>query len=214
MTPALAQARSVAVDHTLFGQLGYRLTEALLDFDGDGHLHVLGGGDCAPSDPRVYPGSIERIDFGEAKEKKGFVLAEVSKGKTEWQFVPLKTRRFLDFTPKDMEADTFMSDILSQLPDPEQLKDAICRVQLRYPRDWEPLLDENAIIDHFKEALSIQILKHRETEKRSRLGDTLAVESLSPEALLAKYWDTVGLEGDEAKAMQSLAKDVLGEMMG
>ena len=206
--------RQVMLGHelTLSGSL---VNNRKLDYVALGHIHkhqALHANGAHP--PIVYPGSIERIDFGEAKEKKGFVLAEIDKGQTNWEFVPLKTRRFLDFKLETPSADTFMEDVLSQLPNPEQLTDAICRVQLKYPRDWEPLLDEKAIADHFNEALSIQILKHREIEKRSRLGDTVAVESLSPEELLAKYWDTVGLDGDEAEAMQSLAKDVLGEILG
>ena len=205
--------RQVMLGHelTLSGSL---VNNRKLDYVALGHIHkhqALHANGAHP--PIVYPGSIERIDFGEAKEKKGFVLAEIAKGSTSWEFVPLKTRRFLDFKLETRSADTFMADVLSQLPDPDQLTDAICRVQLRYPRDWEPLLDENAIADHFQAALSIQILKHREIEKRSRLGDTVAVESLSPAELLTKYWDTVGLESEEATAMHALAKDVLGEIM-
>jgi len=206
--------RQVMLGHelTLSGSL---VNNRKLDYVALGHIHkhqALHANGAHP--PIVYPGSIERIDFGEAKEKKGFVLAEIDRGSTSWEFVPLKTRRFLDFNLETGSADTIMEDVLSQLPQPAQVADAICRVQLRYPRDWEPLLDEKAITDHFQEALSIQILKHREIEKRSRLGDTIAVETLSPADLLTKYWDTVGLDGAEAEAMQSLAKEVLGEMMG
>ena len=159
--------------------------------------------------PIVYPGSIERIDFGEAREKKGFVLAEISNGHTEWQFMPLKTRRFIDLKVETPVADTFMVDILNQLPAPEEVADAICRVQLTYDRDWEPLLDEKVIYDHFHEAFSIQILKQRHTARRTRLGNTVAVESLSPTELMETYWHTIGLDEKEMKAMQQLAQDVI-----
>jgi hypothetical protein len=89
--------------------------------------------------------------------------------------------------------------------------DAVCRVQLSYPRDWEPLVDEVAIAQWFRESLSFQILKHRHSEKRSRLGDTVAVEELRPEDLLKQYWQTIGLDEEEAKAMQNLAAEVLGQ---
>jgi exonuclease SbcD len=42
----------------------------------------------------VYPGSIERVDFGEEKEDKGYCWLEVSKGKTKFEFCALKTRPF------------------------------------------------------------------------------------------------------------------------
>jgi hypothetical protein len=125
--------------------------------------------------------------------------------------VGLKTRRFLDMKIDTQDADTFMVDIMTQLPDTEKVAGAVCRVQLTYPRDWESLLDEKAIQDHFGGALSVQIQKHRQLEKRSRLGDTLAVESLTPEELLKTYWQTVGLAEDEAAVMQALAAEVLGD---
>ena len=101
---------------------------------------------------------------------------------------------------------------MALLPPREQVQDAVCRLRLTYPRDWEPLLDEAALYDYFEEALQIQLQKHRQVSKRARLGDTVGVESLSPEELLAKYWQTLGLEDDEAQAMQDLAKEVLGSV--
>ncbi|MFQ5421142.1 MAG: exonuclease SbcCD subunit D, partial [Anaerolineae bacterium] len=205
--------RQVMLGHELVLS-GSLVNNRKLDYVALGHIHkhqTLHAKGSHP--PIVYPGSIERIDFGEAKEKKGFVLAEVNKGETTWEFVPLNTRRFLDFPIETRDADTFMDDVMSRLPEADHVADAVCRVQLHYPRDWEPLVDEKAITDHFKDAFSLQILKHREIEKRSRLGDTLAVETLTPEELLAKYWDTLGLDGDEAEAMQSLAKEVLENVL-
>ena len=43
----------------------------------------------------VYAGSINRVDFSEEDEKKGFVLVELQNGKSEWEFVPVKARPFL-----------------------------------------------------------------------------------------------------------------------
>lgn len=201
--------RTVMLGHELV--LGGNLVNnPRLDYVALGHIHkhqCLTAVNQHP--PVVYPGSIERIDFGEARETKGFVLAEISRGHTSWEFIKLKTRRFLDFKPETRNADNFMSDIMAQLPDPNGVTDAICRVQLRYPRDWEPLLDERAIADHFSRALSIQIQKHYDVEKRTRLGDTAAVESLTPEQLLETYWQTINLDSAEAVAMQALAKEIL-----
>jgi exonuclease SbcD len=181
-----------------------------LDYVALGHIHKHQSLSPAGSHPPIiYPGSIEKIDFGEVREDKGFVLAQVSKGQTDWEFTKLKTRRFLDFKLDNLSADTFMEEILRQLPEPEKVAGAICRVQLSYPRDWEPLLDDNAIVERFKEALSIQIQKHRQVEKRARLGDTAAVESLTPTELLDTYWQTIGLAGEETAVMQTLAEEVL-----
>lgn len=201
--------RTVMLGHELVLS-GRIVHDRRLDYVAMGHIHkhqALTGSGGHP--PVVYPGSIERIDFGEAREDKGYVLAEVRRGHADWKFVKLKTRRFVDIKIDTPDAESFMVDVNRQLPQKERIAGAICRVQLSYPRDWEPLLDEKAIADHFAEAFSLQIQKHRLMEKRARLGDTAAVESLSPIELLEKYWQTEGMEADEVSAMKTLAQEVL-----
>lgn len=179
-----------------------------LDYVALGHIHKhqnLATG----QPPVIYPGSIERIDFGEAKEKKGFVLATVGKGEADWHFVPLKTRPFIDLKVEPTATETFMSDILAALPDPERLENAVCRLQISYNQEWEPLLDEKAIEAHFQSAFSFSILKHRHTEKRARLGDNASVESLPPEKLLEIYWRTMNIPADEITVLQGLAQEII-----
>jgi hypothetical protein len=137
------------------------------------------------------------------------VLAEVSRGHTNWEFVKLQTRRFIDLKAETRHAESFMADLLAQLPLPAEVAGAICRVQLDYPVDWEPLLDEGALNEHFREALTIQVQKHRRSARRARLGDTMAVESLTPNELLDQYWQTVGLAEEETAVMQELARELL-----
>ncbi len=182
-----------------------------LDYVALGHIHRHQSLNDGGHPPVVYPGSIERIDFGDARQPKGFVVASVSRGQTEWEFVPVQTRPFVDVVADTPSADTFMADLLAQLPRPASIEGAICRVQLAYPRDWEPLLDEAAIREHFRGALSLQLLKRTLAENRARLGDTAAVERLSPVELLDLYWQTTGLDADEAEAMRALAREVLQE---
>ena len=200
--------RAVMLGHelTLSGSV---VTDRRLDYVALGHIHQHQCLNIGGQPPVVYPGSIERIDFGEERERKGFVLADIRRGHTDWQFVPVKTRPMHTFSPDTPSADTFMADILSQLPPAEDVSDAICRVVLSYPRDWEPLLDENAIAERFKNALNFHIVKRTFAENRSRLGDTVAVESLTPEELLAQYWLSIGLDEAEAEAMQTLAREIL-----
>jgi len=189
---------------------GQLLNHRRLDYVALGHIHkhqALSAPGAQP--PIVYPGSIERIDFGEARETKGFVMANVTRGHTTWEFRKLKTRRFIDLKVETREADSFMEDVLRQLPEADAVAGAICRVQLSYPRDWEPLLDEKQILARFEQALSVHLQKHRLLEKRARLGDTAAVEKLTPEELLERYWQSIGLSAAETAVMQSLAREVL-----
>lgn len=202
--------RAVMLGHELV--LGGGLVnDPKLDYVALGHIHkpqVLSDKDSHP--PIIYPGSIERIDFGE-KEDKRFVLAEVGKGDTHWEFRMLNTRRFIDPAPITPRTEHFMDDVMSQLPAAEDVTDAICRVRLSFPRDDEPLLDERAILEHFKEAFDIKIQKHYLTNKRSRLGDAAGVEAMTPLELLETYWLTEELDNEEVDMMLSLAKEVLAD---
>jgi exonuclease SbcD len=62
------------------------LADPAWDYVALGHIHKHQSlnGDQHP--PVVYSGSIERIDFGEEREAKGWVVATVARGHTDWQF--------------------------------------------------------------------------------------------------------------------------------
>jgi len=55
--PESTTAQMVGFDRALSGRLGYAAWTAALDFDRDGQISVLGGGDCAPFDPHRRTGA-------------------------------------------------------------------------------------------------------------------------------------------------------------
>lgn len=186
-----------------------------LDYVALGHIHRHQELNAGAQPPVVYPGSIERIDFGEARETKGYVLAQVQRQHTSWRFVKLPTRPFINIEfearPKDSDASQLMSSILACLPPPAQLADAICRLQLSYPRDWESGLDEAQIGRAFNQAFSFQLVRNSYIENRSRLGKTQSLETLPPEALLTLQWEREQLSAEEIAAMLKLTREVLGD---
>ena len=46
-----------------------------------GHIHKPQDVNEGNQPPVIYPGSIERVDFGEAKEERFFIIADIEKGK-------------------------------------------------------------------------------------------------------------------------------------
>lgn len=181
------------------------------DYIALGHIHKHQSLNGNNQPPIVYSGSIERIDFGEVKEEKGFVLVDVKRGETKWQFNKLNTRRFIDIAIETPSADSFMDDIMASLPEPDKVAGAICRVNLSYPRDWEALVDEARIAERFARSHSLQILKARHSDNRVRLGSAMAIEALNRQELLVKYWKSVGLDSQEIKRLQELADEILFE---
>lgn len=68
------------------------LANPIYDYVAMGHIHkqqVLGERPCC-----VYPGSLERIDFGEAEDDKGFVVVDLLRGETRFKRVPVAVRAF------------------------------------------------------------------------------------------------------------------------
>ena len=57
--PETTTARRLGFQRALSGRIGYAAWTLALDFDRDGQLSVLGGGDCAPFDPHRYTGAPE-----------------------------------------------------------------------------------------------------------------------------------------------------------
>jgi len=55
-------AARAALRESVGGQVGHTLAALALDFDHDGALSVLGGGDCAPFDGKRFPGAIDVPD--------------------------------------------------------------------------------------------------------------------------------------------------------
>lgn len=177
------------------------------DYVALGHIHKHQSLNERP--PVVYAGSIERIDFGEAREKKGYVLAEVDRGSASWKFVPLKTRPFLDLKIEADDATRFMDSVLNQLPTAAEVRDAVCRITLIYPQDLDSLLDEEAIRDRLGDAFELRLVRHRKMTNRGRIGENVAVESLSPYELLDLYWKTKDVADAERDQLLKLASDVI-----
>jgi DNA repair protein SbcD/Mre11 len=95
----LAGAHMSETQQAFLGDLGLVVDAralAAIGFEGivAGHLHrhqLVLEDPC----PVLYPGSIERVDFGEQNEPKGFVIADVKPGRFSWEFVETPARRFV-----------------------------------------------------------------------------------------------------------------------
>ncbi|MEN9568473.1 MAG: exonuclease SbcD, partial [Cyanobacteriota bacterium] len=71
------------------------LMRAEFDYVALGHVHKHQNLNPSNDPPVIYPGSIERVDFGEEREDKGYIFLEVESGKAEWEFCVLPARPFI-----------------------------------------------------------------------------------------------------------------------
>ncbi|MGK7906802.1 MAG: exonuclease subunit SbcD [Synechococcus sp.] len=177
-----------------------------------GHIHchqVL-----CDNPPVIYPGSIERVDFGEEQEEKGFILAEVTAEGTDYEFIPLNVRRFctirVDLTQANLE-DSPMR-ILQQAIASQEIADAVVRLIYRIRSDRVDEISDRQLHDLLTSASNYSISPEVITPSRTRLP-SLAAPDLSPIEALEHYLqvreDLSGLRQDMLQAARQLAIDTL-----
>jgi exonuclease SbcD len=181
-----------------------------LDYVALGHIHKPQNLNEGSHPPVIYPGSIERVDWGEAGDDKFFVVARVAHGQTEVSWRQLTgIRPFVDRYIQ-LESPEGITDQLRQaLPPVDQLRDAIVRLTVDYPREWESSLDEPAIREYAFEAFEFHLVKRPQMETRVRLPDGQIAGSMTAQELLDLYWKANHTDPDEIEVLQSLASEII-----
>ena len=175
-----------------------------------GHIHKHQQVNEQP--PAVYAGSLERIDFGEEHDEKGFVVVDVDiddRSKATWRFVPVNVRRFLTINVDagyDDPTDAALSAIAHQ-----NVKDAVVKVIVQARTKVSLREDElrRALTDaYFIAALVCET----ERTARSRLGD-LAVEQMTPIEALQAYLSLTAKDMPPERMQKLLdhARQLVGE---
>ena len=183
------------------------------DYVALGHIHRFQDLNEGNHPPVVYPGSIERVDFGEVNEDKGFVIARIEKGHTTYEWRKLPIRKFIDRSVTLDEETEVNEKLIDAMPTQEQLKDAIIRLRVTYPADYEVLIDEAHLYNYAKEAFEFKLHKNPVNEARSRLPDGQETSSMSPAELLDLYWKGKHEEQEERETLQKLAQELIDQVL-
>jgi exonuclease SbcD len=177
-----------------------------------GHIHKPQNLNEGQHPPVIYPGSIERVDFGEAHDDKFFIVADVQRGKTEVEWRKLKhIRPFVEAYIKLESAENVSEQLKAALPGAKKIKDAIVKLTVEYPRDFEKLINEAEIREYTAGAFEFHLVKRPQIENRVRLAEGQNIASLSPLELLEKYWEASHTDTVEAETLQKLAGQVLSD---
>jgi exonuclease SbcD len=156
----------------------------------------------------VYPGSLERIDFGEEREAKGFCWVDLVKGSTIWRFVEVKARPFKTIVVDARESDDVTMAALAEIAQ-HDVEDAIVRVIVRLRPEQEASLRERDLRAMLKSADYVAaITKDVERVERSRLGGQNP-EGLSPLELLELYLQSKGTTEDRIRRVMEHARKIV-----
>ena len=158
----------------------------------------------------IYPGSIERVDWGEAGEDKGFIIADVRKDSCDWKFHELNCRPMMDYTIVLKDKERILETIKSCPASLYPLKfngGEMIRIKLQYPENWAGLINNQIIENMFPDAFSVQVVHDPIREGRTRLDLTQDVAAYAPGELLEMWMGEKGVEDQEE--LLSLAKELM-----
>lgn len=183
------------------------VTDPVFDYVALGHIHkhqVLN-----ENPPVVYAGSMERVDFGEEGEEKGFVVVEIEKGQARWEFIPLQARPFVTISVEAKGAEP-MSQILEALSHFE-VKEAIVRVLISTTAEAAPLIKDKEVRKGLGEAFLVAtISKDVEQALRLRLGGRW-VEEMPPQEVLERYLEAKRVPPERTKVLLAHARKIIEE---
>jgi exonuclease SbcD len=167
-----------------------------------GHVHKHQSLNDGGHPPIVYAGSLERIDFGEEGQPKGFCWVDLARGETTWEFVGVDARRFVTIRADVRDAlNPLMA--LQQEVAAHDLQDAVVRLIVHLRADQEPLVRDRDVRALLADAYFVGgINREVERDARVRLGD-LSPEEMSDGELLGKYLETKSVD---AERMEELLK--------
>lgn len=209
---ASEQSMMLGHDHVL---LNSSVALPQFDYVALGHIHRYQK--LSENPYVVYAGSLQRVDFGEERDDKGFCVIDLDPAQPvgsrlrNFEFVKSDARRFvtIDVALKADDNDPTASVVKQIASHP--VDDAIVRVRLTMPAELEAHLNENEIRAALSHAHHIaSISKHVQDRPRTRLGDA-DTRGISPKEALNLYFETRSVPKDRAELLLRHAESLIDE---
>ncbi|MGH2413357.1 MAG: exonuclease subunit SbcD, partial [Microcystaceae cyanobacterium] len=188
----MADRANLGAERFLAVGKGFTIHSSLLirpefDYVALGHVHKHQNLNSSNDPPVIYPGSIERVDFSEEKEEKGYVLVELEKGKVNWEFCPLPARSFCTIEVDVSEKDDPQAAILKAIAKKE-IDDAVVRLIYKIRSEQLELINTSSLHEALNLAHSYTIRPELVSQlARPRLPELGVGNSLEPLEALKTY---------------------------
>lgn len=186
------------------------LADSRWDYVALGHIHKHQNltADRADAPPIVYSGSMERIDFGEEGDPKGFCWVNLARHDTEWEFVKVKARPFVTLKI-DLREEEYPTRITVQTIEKHNLKNAVVRVLLQLSPESEAKFREDYVHEALKRAQVFYIATIRkEVEQASRMRLGGSPEGLTHIELLDRYLASREIPQERRNELLEVAEDL------
>ncbi|MGG6238115.1 exonuclease subunit SbcD [Nodosilinea sp. AN01ver1] len=211
---AMVDTASYGAERFLATGRGFTIPMAMLarpcfDYVALGHVHrhqVL-----CQQPLMIYPGSIERVDFSEETEDKGYLLVQVTKGQAEAEFCPLPVRPF-----KTIEVDLTQAESpqtrLEQAIARADIADAVVRCLYTLRTDQVDQIDQSSLETALAAAHTYSLQPELKAQtSRSRLPELGTDSSLDPLTALSAYLANRNDLGDIAESMLTAAAALMAD---
>ncbi len=186
------------------------LADPRWDYVALGHIHkhqnLTKGREGTP--PVIYSGSMERIDFGEEADPKGFCWVELGREDTSWDYVKLAARPFVTIRADLRESESPTAALTKQIKS-LKLDGAVVRVLLQLTTEGEGAFNETSV----RRVLADQgvfyiagISRDVEQAARVRLGGS--PEGMTPSELLERYLVTKEVPSPRRQTLLDAAQEI------
>ncbi|MDJ0635424.1 MAG: exonuclease subunit SbcD [Xenococcaceae cyanobacterium MO_188.B29] len=172
------------------------------DYVALGHVHKHQNLNKDNNPPIIYPGSIERVDFSEEKEDKGYIFLEVKPGSVQWEFCPLPVRSFrtieIDVSAEEDPQKAILGAIASA-----KIEDTVVRLVYKIRSEQLELINTSSLYQVLKSAHSYTVRPELVSQlARPRLPELGIGNTLDPLEALQAYLDN-------KEDLQDISKDML-----
>ncbi|PZC48657.1 MAG: exonuclease SbcD [Chloroflexi bacterium] len=206
------QTMMLGHDHVL---LQSNLANPAFDYVALGHIHKHQILWQAPL--MAYSGSLQRIDFGEEKDPKGFCIIDIDPTKprggrvTDFQFIPVDARRFVTINVSVEENVLDPTTDVIQAIQRHNFHDAIVRLIIRLPEELETRISDTAIRQALKGAHYIAAIQRDVIRQRRPRLAAEAIETMTPTDVLKRYMEEQEVPEDRQATLLRLGQQLIQE---
>ncbi|MDH6098755.1 exonuclease SbcCD subunit D [Anabaenopsis sp. FSS-46] len=187
------------------------LTRPCFDYVALGHVHCHQNLNKSNNPPVIYPGSIERVDFSEEKEDKGYVIIELDRGRANWEFCPLPVRSFRTIEVDISQADDPQAALIKAIAK-YNIEDAVVRLIYQIRSEQMDVIDTAAIHGALSLAHNYTIKAELVSQlARPRIPELTASSSIDPRSALQTYLNNREDLKDIAASMLEAAENLLAD---
>ncbi|MBD2346128.1 exonuclease subunit SbcD [Anabaena subtropica] len=195
---------------------GFTLPLSLLirpcfDYVALGHVHRHQNLNKSNDPPVIYPGSIERVDFSEEKEDKGYVMIELERGNVQWEFCPLPVRTFRTIEVDVSKVDDPQAAIVKAIAK-HDIQDAVVRLIYKLRSEQMDMIDNASLHSALSNAHTYTIQAELLSQlARPRIPELSASSSIDPMEALKTYLQNREDLKEISASMLEAAEQLLAE---